>query len=172
MLEWQPKRAFWNFVNQRYGLPIPQSHRPRSCACRGFFVTLHTGLYLIENILVNDSGHSVENNHVAEFAFAYILAVGENTEDSVIIQCISPILNAASFHNSHNFRYLFSVVVKRENLFYDRGFAFVNPVLVVLVNIINERSTNAVSSRFQCVFGYSSAYLLQKFRRIILVITL
>ena len=87
---------------------------------RSFFIDFHFRLHSVEIVFTNKRRNSVRNYHVAEFVFAYILAVGKNTKYGIVVHRVSAIFNAA---RSEKFRYVVyscTTEIKRVNFFHDR----------------------------------------------------
>lgn len=88
---------------------------------RGFFIDFHFRLHGVKIFFVNKSRDSIGNYHIAEFVFAYVLAVSKDTEHGVVVHRVSAIFNTARSEKFCYVVYPCTAEIKGVNLFHDRG---------------------------------------------------
>ena len=105
-------------------------------------------LYVVECVFIYNSRNGVGKKDIAEFIFADIFSVCKYAKYRIVIHIVAAIFYSAGVHQLCNVFYAFSFEIKRINFFYDRCESFVYLILVVAVDIITERSADAVRFGF------------------------
>lgn len=115
---------------------------------RGFFIVFKPLLNIVKRIFIYNRRNSVGEKNIAEFIFADIFSVCKDAKYRIVIHIVAAIFYSAGVHQLRNFFYAFSFEIKRINFFYNRRERFVYLIFVVAVDIITERSADAVCFGF------------------------
>lgn len=101
---------------------------------RSFLVALHTVLNSVEETFINDSRKSIGNKDISELVFTDVFAVGQNTEDCVIVHKGAPVFNAAAFHYFNNLADFFAIIIEREYILDNRCIVLINLKMLFVIN--------------------------------------